>query len=182
MGRSRQWQFAQTDQHRQAPAKSVVKDTGQSLKSVGALIFWSSCGNGTATVNYNTMAQQAKNMNDFNELTERYVAMWNETNAERRSQMVRELWIEDGIECTAARETRGHDALEARVAASHEKNVRDAGNLFRSRRNASGHHGLVKFDWEMLRQSDGAIQATGCYVLLLNDVGKIRQAWLFVDP
>jgi hypothetical protein len=62
-------------------------------------------------------------MNDFNELTCRYVAMWNETNTERRNQYVRELWVEDGIECTKARETRGHTALEARVTASHERNV-----------------------------------------------------------
>ena len=108
--------------------------------------------------------------------------MWNETDTQRRNQYVRELWAEDGIECTQARETRGHDALEARVTASHEKNVRDADCLFRSLRNADGHHGLVKFNWEMVRTSDSAIQARGFYVLLLNDAGKIRQAWLFVDP
>jgi hypothetical protein len=60
-------------------------------------------------------------MIDVNELTERYVAVWNETNAERRCEMVRELWTNDGIECTTARETRCHDALEARVTASHER-------------------------------------------------------------
>jgi hypothetical protein len=121
------------------------------------------------------------NTNDYNELTDRYVAVWNETDPRRRNQYVRELWTEDGIECTQARETRGHDALEARVTASHEKNVRDAGCLFRSLRNADGHHGLLKFNWEMFRTSDSAIQSTGFYMLLLNDTGKIRQAWLFVD-
>jgi hypothetical protein len=120
-------------------------------------------------------------MNDFSELTDRYVAMWNETNAERRNQTVRELWVDDGMECTPARETRGHAALEARVTASHEKNVRDAGCLFRSCHNAEGHHGLIKFNWEMFRVSDSVIQATGFYMLLVEDSGKIRQAWLFVD-
>jgi hypothetical protein len=121
-------------------------------------------------------------MNDYKELTDRYVAMWNETNPQRRNLTVRELWAEDGIECTAIRETRGHDALETRVAASHEKNVRDAGCLFRSLHNADGHHGLIKFNWEMFRTRDNTIQSTGFYMLLLDDAGKIRQAWLFVDP
>ena len=121
-------------------------------------------------------------MNDFNELTSRYVAMWNETNTERRNQYLRELWVEDGIECTKARETRGHTALEARVTASHERNVRDGGCLFRSCNNADGHHGLIKFNWEMFRASDGVVQSTGSYILLLNDGEKIHSAWLLVDP
>ena len=121
-------------------------------------------------------------MNDFNELTSRYVAMWNETKTERRNQYVRELWSEDGIECTAARETRGYEALETRVTASHEKNVRDAGCLFRRCHGATGHHGLIKFNWEMFQVSDGVVQSTGSYVLLLDDSGKIQQAWLLVDP
>jgi hypothetical protein len=120
-------------------------------------------------------------MNDFNELADRYVAVWNEQDPEQRHRRVRDLWIEDGIECTKARETQGYAALEARITASHEKNVRDAGCLFRSCRNADGHHGLVKFNWEMIRTGDDAVQATGFYVLLLNDTGKIRAAWLFVD-
>ena len=120
-------------------------------------------------------------MNDLNELASRYVAMWNETDNERRNQFVRDLWSEDGIECTKARESRGHAALEVRVTDAHEKNVRDGGCLFRSCNNADGHHGLIKFNWEMFRVRDGAIQSTGFYMLLLDDSDKIRQAWLFVD-
>ena len=129
-----------------------------------------------------TTTKKRITMNDYNELTDHYVAMWNERDSQRRGQYVRELWAEDGIECTKGRETRGHDALEARVTASHEKNVRDAGYLFRSCRNADAHHGLVKFNWEMYRPSDGVVESTGFYMLLLNDAGKIQQAWLFVDP
>ena len=121
-------------------------------------------------------------MNDYDELTDRYVAVWNETDPEQRRRRIRELWSEDGIECTKQRQTQGYAALEARITASHEKNVRDAGYHFRSCRNADGHHGLVKFNWEMLQKSDGAIQATGFYILLLNNAGKIRTAWFFVDP
>ncbi len=121
-------------------------------------------------------------MDEHNELADRFVAVWNETDPEQHRRCIRDLWIEQGVECTKQRETRGYGALETRIAASHEKNVRDDGYLFRACRNADGHHGLVKFNWEMFKTNDGAIRATGIYVLLLDEAGKIRTAWFFVDP
>jgi hypothetical protein len=118
---------------------------------------------------------------DYNELADRYVAVWNERNAESRRSRIKELWREDGIECTQAREVQGYESLEAQITASHEKNVRDGGHVFRSCRNAVGHHNLVKFNWEMIKTAGGSVEATGSYVLRLDNEGKIYTAWLFVD-
>jgi hypothetical protein len=124
----------------------------------------------------------AVSVNDFNELADQFVAVWNETDPGRRHKLVRDLWADDGMECTKARETRGHAALESRIRASHEKNVRDGGCRFRSRRAADENHGVVKIDWEMIRLEDASLRATGSYVLLLNEAGKIRCAYFFSDP
>ena len=35
-------------------------------------------------------------MDDLKEFTERYVALWNEPDAERRREQIRRLWSEDG--------------------------------------------------------------------------------------
>ncbi len=56
-------------------------------------------------------------MSDLQELTDRYVAVWNEPDGDRRRKLLRELWTEDGVqilqppreirEASAALGTRG---------------------------------------------------------------------------
>jgi hypothetical protein len=120
-------------------------------------------------------------MTDINEMALAFVSVWNETDPQRRQLQIRELWLEDGIECTPSRETQGYANLEARIAASHEKNVRQSGYEFRLRGNAAQNHDVVKFQWDMLRRSDAAVIARGSYILLLNGIGKIRAAYFFAD-
>lgn len=121
-------------------------------------------------------------MTDFNDLTDRYVAIWNERDANQRRREIEALWTPDGIECTKSRLVQGHQALYERVTASHEKNVRDAGNVFRSCGNADGHHGLIKFNWTMNAVETGTLVATGAYVLMVEESGRIRAAYFFSEP
>jgi hypothetical protein len=69
-------------------------------------------------------------VNDPKQLADRYVAVWNEPDAEQRRKMIAELWTEDSLhileppqeirdvartlDMTPTLEARGHDALEAR--------------------------------------------------------------------
>jgi hypothetical protein len=57
-------------------------------------------------------------MNHIEELVQRFVMVWNETDPSRRGEEVRNLWRIDGRHLMGANDTRGHDALEQRVAAS----------------------------------------------------------------
>lgn len=52
-------------------------------------------------------------MNDYDELTDRFVAVWNETDPKQRRRRIRGLWNEDGVECTKQRESQGYAAREA---------------------------------------------------------------------
>jgi hypothetical protein len=72
-------------------------------------------------------------VNDAQELADRYVAVWNETNAEARRRAIADLWVPDGIHYVDTREARGYDALEKRIVGSYEKNVRGRGNRFRAK-------------------------------------------------
>ena len=121
-------------------------------------------------------------MMDFNDLAEQYVAVWNERDADRRRRRIEALWAPEGMECTKSRLVQGHQALYERVTASHERNVRDAGNIFRSCGNADGHHGLVRFNWTMNVDRTGAVVAAGAYILTLDDSGRICAAYFFSDP
>jgi len=54
-------------------------------------------------------------MNDAQYLADRYVAVWNETDPDRRRRAIAELWTPDGRHCVDTREAHGYDALEKRI-------------------------------------------------------------------
>jgi hypothetical protein len=119
-------------------------------------------------------------MNDVDELAQRFVAVWNEPDPEERGRLIRSLWTEDGVECRKTAIARGHGELETRIAASHDKNVRAGGHIFRLR-GADRNQDIVKLDWRMDLVRNGETRATGSYVLVLNDAEKIVGAYFFAD-
>src|SRR4051812_3136774 len=110
-------------------------------------------------------------MDNPQSLAERYVAVWNETDAGRRRQQIAELWVPEGEHYVGAREARGYDALETRVRESHEKNVRDDGNRFRAAPGARHLRDVVTFRWEMLHGE--AVAGGGLEILRVDDAGRI---------
>jgi hypothetical protein len=88
------------------------------------------------------------------DIAERYVALWNETDAVRRRQLVEAFFAPGAEHYVRAREAIGYDALEQRVTGSHEKNVRDAGNSFRAAPGAQQLKNVVTFHWEMTAAED----------------------------
>lgn len=86
-------------------------------------------------------------------LVDRYVAVWNEPDAERRRQAIAELWTEDGVQLLQPRQevlktaaglgltptlkARGHAELEVRVTRSYEDFIAPREFVFRTRDNAA---------------------------------------------
>ncbi len=68
-------------------------------------------------------------MTDINAFVERYIAIWNEPNAERRREIVRALWQEDATHLSRTIEAIGHTGIESRVANAYEKWVKEKGNI-----------------------------------------------------
>jgi hypothetical protein len=131
------------------------------------------------------------------ELADRYVALWNEPDADRRRRMIAELWKEDGrhfvqppqeireiaaqpgIGLTAILEARGHEEIEARVASAYEHWVGSEGLSFRRRDDAEQLADVLKFHWEAL-DKDGELFAVGLHVLVLAADGRIERDYTFV--
>jgi hypothetical protein len=131
------------------------------------------------------------------ELADRYVALWNEPNAERRRQMIAELWTEDGshilqppqeirevaarpgIGLSAVLEARGYAELDARAASAYEEWVGAQGLTFRRRDDVEPLHDVVKFTWEAV-DKDGEVTAVGLNFLILAADGRIRRDYTFV--
>jgi hypothetical protein len=131
-------------------------------------------------------------------LADRYLALWNEPDADRRRRMIAELWNEDGrhfvqppqkireiaaqpgIGLTAILEARGHQEIEARVASAYEHWVASEGASFRRRDDAERLGDVLQFHWEGL-DKDGELFAVGLHVLVLAADGRIERDYTFVS-
>src|SRR5829696_973947 len=121
-------------------------------------------------------------------LADRYMALWNEPDADRRRRMVAELWTEDGSQIlqppqemreiaaspglglAATFEARGHAELEARAATAYEQWVDSGGLSFRRRDDVERLHDVVKFHWEAV-SPDGEVTGAGLEFLVLGADG-----------
>jgi hypothetical protein len=136
-------------------------------------------------------------MKNLAEFVDRYVAVWNQPDPERRRVMIRELWSDQAthllqppvdIKASAAAvgmvsllEIRGHKALEQRVTTAYEKFVAPGTFTFRPRANPERIRDLVKLHWEMVRNADGEVAAVGLELLFLDGRDWILTDYQFIE-
>jgi hypothetical protein len=131
------------------------------------------------------------------ELADKYLALWNEPDADRRRRMIAELWTEDarhilqppreiraiaarpGLALTAILEARGHEQIEARAASAYQHWVGSQGLSFRGRDDAERLGDVVKFHWEAVANDD-ELFAVGLNFLVLAADGRIERDYTFV--
>ena len=118
------------------------------------------------------------NQEDLQQFAERYMAVWNEADAQRRFKRITEVWTEDGVQFTPEGEYRGHQALLERISTNYETFVKTQGLLFRAG-NVQEHHDAVKLIWEMLPARGGEVTGSGVLFLLLSDDGRVRLDYQF---
>ena len=130
-------------------------------------------------------------------LAKKYLALWNEADADRRRRMIAELWTPDGrhilqppqeirdiaaqpgIALTAILEARGHEEIEARATSAYEHWVGSEGLSFRGRDDAGRLGDVVQFHWEAVAQG-GQVFAVGLVFLVLTADGRIERDYTFV--
>jgi hypothetical protein len=131
------------------------------------------------------------------ELAERYIALWNEPDADRRRLLIAELWTEGarhvlqppqeirgiaagpGIAMTPILEARGYEEIQARAASAYEHWVGSEGLSFRGREDADRLGDVVKFHWEAVAE-DGEVFAVGLSFLVLAPDGRVERDYTFV--
>jgi hypothetical protein len=136
-------------------------------------------------------------MTNLNELVDRYVAVWNEPDADTRRTSIASLWTEDavhlvqpteemvaaadGLRMVAHLQVTGHDALEERVTHGYEDFVGSGKFSFRRRGNIGRVGDAVKFSWEMVATGSGEVAGWGTDVVILAPDGRIRTDYQFID-
>lgn len=111
------------------------------------------------------------------EFADRYIAMWNETEAGPRRRLVAELWAPDAHFIGPVAEGRGHDRIDAALAAVQR---RFAGHALRSTGPADIVGAYVRLPW-ILARADGAAVARGTDIGTLSSAGKLEAAVSFFD-
>jgi hypothetical protein len=135
---------------------------------------------------------------DLHDLASRYVAVWNEPDAERRRAAVRELWSADAVHVVQAPkelrqaaeglgfhglvlEARGHDALELRVTHAYEEFVAPGTFVFRPCGDPDRLHDVVKLRWEMVPRDGGDVAGAGLQILMLGADGRTVSDYQFIE-
>jgi hypothetical protein len=131
------------------------------------------------------------------DLAERYVALWNESDPDRRRRMIAELWTEDGyhilqppreireiaaqpgLGMTAILVARGYAEIEARATTAYDQWVGSEELSFRPRDDAQRLDDVVKFHWEAVTR-DGEVFAVGLNFLIVTAEGRIERDYTFV--
>jgi hypothetical protein len=98
------------------------------------------------------------------QLADRYMALWNEPDADRRRRMIAELWTEDG----------------SQILQPPQEMREIAASPFRARDDAQRLGDVVKFHWEAIAD-DGSTAAVGLNVLVLAADGRVQRNYTFVD-
>jgi hypothetical protein len=116
-----------------------------------------------------------------NELLESYVALWNETDPERRRAGAERLYAPDATYMFYRRDpVRGRAAILTQMAYTHS--IYDPlGYAFRSAHNATGHHNVVRFNWVMVDEATGEMEMSGQDVIVLGTDGRIQSDYQFHD-
>jgi ketosteroid isomerase-like protein len=118
-------------------------------------------------------------MNEAQELVERYIDTWNETNAEARGSAVASVWTDGARYVDPLADVTGRDQISALIGSIQEQGP---GHVFRLVDDQiDAHHDVMRFSWELVPASGGDPLAIGFDVAVTGDDGRISSVLGFLD-
>ena len=117
-------------------------------------------------------------MSTFDELAERYIAAWNETDADARSAAVAALYTEDARYTDPLVDAEGREAIAATIGAVQ---AQFPGFSFRLAGPVDAHHDQARFSWELGPAGQPEAPIAGFDVAVRDDAGRLRSVFGFLD-
>jgi hypothetical protein len=111
------------------------------------------------------------------EIVERYIASWNETDPERRRKLVDELWADRASYTDPLAEAHGRDAIDALIAAAQ---AQFPGFVFTLAGPVDAHHNQARFTWG-LGPADAEPVVIGFDVAVATEDGRLGTVLGFLD-
>jgi hypothetical protein len=96
----------------------------------------------------------------------RYLAVWNELDAEARRAAVSALWVPDGTEYVHEVQYRGYQELEARVTRAHQAFVADGKYTVAGAGDVTRHGDIVTFTAQLVTPAGQVDWASRVFLLL----------------
>jgi hypothetical protein len=118
-------------------------------------------------------------MPDVTTVIDGYIAMWNETDPERRRALITETWTDDGSYVDPHADVDGADAIDGLVAAVQEQ---FPAHRFVLAAGPDAHHDAVRFTWHLVGGEDSEPIAIGVDFATLAGDGRLRAVTGFLEP
>ena len=116
-------------------------------------------------------------------VTDRYLAVWNEADAQSRRAAIESLWEPDGVEYVdGGIQFRGHEELDRRIAHAYDEFVGSGKYDATMADDASRHDDVITFTVQLSTHEGDVAWAARVFVLL-GETGRIREDYqLTVRP
>jgi hypothetical protein len=115
-------------------------------------------------------------------ITDRYLAVWSEPDAQSRRAAIGSLWEPDGVEYVEGIQFRGHEELDARIANAYEKFVASGKYNITMADVVRRHDDIITFAVQLSGQEGEVAWAARVFVFL-SETGRIREDYqLTVQP
>jgi len=116
-------------------------------------------------------------MSNPTELIDRYIEVWNETDAQARRALIERTWTADASYLDPLLQGEGHEGINAMVQAVQQ---RYPGNRFRRISEVDVHHDRVRFAWT-LGPDGGPPLAQGIDFAVLSSANLLSAVTGFLD-
>jgi SnoaL-like domain len=117
-------------------------------------------------------------MSDIDTLIERYIAVWNEGDAQRRRELIAQTWTDDATYVDPMLTGAGHDGIDAMIGGAQQQ---FPGHHFELAGGPDAHHDVVRFTWHLKPDAGGEAVAIGSDFGVVADDGRLRSVTGFLD-
>jgi hypothetical protein len=118
---------------------------------------------------------------NYNEIGNRWTAIWNEADETTRQSQLAQIWTLDAKHFAPGFAATGLEAILERVNAVHERFIQQAGCNIHCV-DCAGHGDVLRVLWAIVPARGGPALMTGSEVLMLNEAGAVRLDYQFNDP
>lgn len=115
-------------------------------------------------------------MNPLNDLADRYIATWNETDAIRRRNLITLTYTEDATYVDPVFKSEGQEGIASMIEAAQ---AQFSGNRFRRVSEVDTHHDRIRFTWELGPEGGPALAGGVDFAVVEGD--RLRAVTGFFD-
>jgi hypothetical protein len=117
-------------------------------------------------------------MSDITGTIERYITLWNETDADARVRGIAEVFAPNATYTDPLADVAGHAGIGAVISGAQGQFV---GFTFKLLTAVDSNHHIARFSWELIPAGGGESVVIGSDVAIFGEDGKISGVYGFLD-